>query len=306
MKMKSRLRKHSLKLVSLLLSFFIWVYVLNSEKIRFEKTVDLEYILPVDMMFAAPPAREVTFSLEGPRAFVRTVMERTDRMIIDLNKANSKRQLKFSFDVNSAQLNLPLGMKVLEAQPRKIQVSLEKKVSKIVPLKLQLQGELPLNLSIQKAYLEPQEVEVYGPRSAVLKLKEISTKPVDLESLEGQDQIQVEAQLPDERLSITGGFDLKLYYQLKASRSNLTLDQVPVRFLSENKRVTSSTRSAQVRVFVGDKVMKNRSNVSSTVQVWADIPSDARGKMVVPLKVILPPSVHLVEVNPKTIIVNVQ
>jgi YbbR domain-containing protein len=295
-----------LKIVSLFLSVFIWIYVLNSEKIKFEKTVELDYILPVDMMFADNPPREVTFSIEGPRAFVRTVMERSDRMIIDLNKTNTKRQLKFSFDVHSTQLDLPIGMKVERIQPRKLQVALEKKVSKIVPLKLQFQGELPENLFIQKSFVDPQEVEVYGPRSAVLKLKEISTKPIELDSLEGRDQISVEAQVPDERLSITGKVDIKFYFQIKASRSNLTLEQVPIRFISENSRVSSPTRSARVKVFVGDKVMKNRSNVSSSIQVWADVPSDARGKMVVPLKVIVPPSVHLVEVTPKTIIVNVQ
>ncbi len=306
MNVKGHIRKHSLKLISLVLSLFIWIYVLNSEKIKFEKTVELDYILPVDMMFASKPSQEVTFLIEGPRAFVRTVLERSDRMIIDLNKINFKRQLQFSMDINSAELNLPIGMKVERVIPRKINISLEKKVSKIVPLKVQFQGQLPEYLSILKFYTEPQEVEVYGPRSIVSKLKELPLKPVDLETLEGQEQIQVEAQLLDERLSINGGFGIKLFYQLKAARSNLTLNHVAVKFISENRIVTSSIKSAKVKVFVGDKVMKNRSNVSSSVQVLAEIPSDARGKILVPLKVVVPPTVHLVEVTPKTIIVNVK
>lgn len=306
MTMKNRLKKHSLKFLSLFMSIFLWVYVLNSEKVKFEKTVALEYILPTDMMFAARPVNEVTFMIEGPRAFVRTVAEREDRLVIDLNKANTKRQLNFSIDINPAQLNLPFGMIVERVLPRKLDIKLEKKASKIVPLRLQFAGQLPEKLSLSKTRLEPSEVEVYGPRSLIAKLKELPIRPIDLEGLPGQDQIQVEVQVPDERFTITGGFDVKFHYQLKASSSNLTLKGLPIRYLSEKRKIEGNVKFATVKLLVPEKIIKGRSNVSSTVQVWADIPEEARGRTEVPLKVILPPSIHLLEITPKTIIVNIQ
>ena len=117
MKMRNRMKKHSLKFFSAFLSIFLWIYVLNSEKVKFEKTVSLEYILPVDMMFAQKPVQEVTFMIEGPRAFVRTVAEREDRLVIDLNLANARRQLNFNVDINPAKLNLPFGMVVERVLP---------------------------------------------------------------------------------------------------------------------------------------------------------------------------------------------
>lgn len=305
MKMKVRLKKHSLKLISLFLSIFLWVYVLNSEKVRFEKTVSLEYILPVDMMFAVKPIHEVTFLIEGPRAFVRTVAEREDQFVIDLNRANARRQLNFNLDINPAQLNLPFGMVVERVLPRRIPIQLEKKASKILPLKLQFSGQLPGYLSLHHTSLEPQEVEVYGPRTIISKLKEIPIRPINLENLPGMDQIPVEPQLPDDRLTITGGFDLRFHYQLKASNSNLELKNLPIRFLSENKKIVPLNKVASVKLLVPEKI-KNRSNVSSSIQIWAEIPNGARGKTEVPLRVVLPPTVHLLEVIPKTIIVNIQ
>ena len=305
MKMSNRLKKHSLKFISLFLSIFLWVYVLNSEKVKFEKTVTLEYILPVDMMFAVKPVHEVTFLIEGPRAFVRTVAEREDRFVIDLNRANARRQLNFTLDINPAQLNLPFGMVVDRVLPRRIPIHLEKKASKIVPLKLQFIGQLPEKLSLHNTVLEPAEVEVYGPRTVISRLKELSTKPIDLENLPGLEQVPVEVQLPDDRLTITGGFDVRFSYQLKASSSNFELKNLPIRFLTEKRKITSSVKVADVKLLVPEKV-KNRSNVSSSIQVWAEIPADARGKVEVPLRVVVPPTVHLLEVSPKTIIVNVQ
>ena len=306
MKMRNRMKKHSLKFVSLFLSIFLWGYVLNSEKVRFEKTVMLEYILPEDMMFAQKPPTEVTFMIEGPRAFVRTVAEREDRLVIDLNRANSKRQLSFPVDINPAQLSLPFGMVVERVIPRRIPIRLERKASKIVPLKLAFIGELPEKLSLVKPHLKPAEVEVYGPRSVIANLKELPTRPVDLDTLVGQENVAVEVALSDERLSLTSGSEVTFHYQLKAASANLTLNDLPIKFLTRTKTVESEIKMASVKLLVPEKTLKSRSNISSTVQVWADIPEDAKGRVEVPLKVVLPPSIHLLEISPKTIIVNIQ
>lgn len=306
MKMRNRVKKHSLKFISIFLSVFLWVYVLNSEKVKFEKTVSLEFILPMDMMFAEKPPQEVTFLIEGPRAFVRTVADREDRLVIDLNRANARRQLNFSVDINPTQLNLPFGMVVERVLPRRLPIRLEKKASKIVPLRLIFAGQLPDKLSLTQTNLVPSEVEVYGPRSVISRLKDLPTKPIELESLAGLDQVPVEINLPDDRLSVTGGLDLKFNYQLKASSSNFTLKDIPIRFLSDKRKVTSAVKTANVKLLIPDKIIKNRSNVSSTIQVWADIPGDATGRTEVPLKVILPPTIHLLEISPRSIIVNIQ
>jgi YbbR domain-containing protein len=225
--------------------------------------------------------------------------------VIDLNRANARRQLNFNLDINPAQLNLPFGMVVERVLPRRIPIQLEKKASKILPLKLQFSGQLPGYLSLHHTSLEPQEVEVYGPRTIISKLKEIPIRPIDLENLPGMDQIPVEPQLPDDRLTITGGSDVRFHYQLKASSSNLELKNLPIRFLTANKKIVPLNKVASVKLLVPEKI-KNRSNVSSSIQIWAEIPKGARGKTEVTLRVVLPPTVHLLEVIPKTIIVNIQ
>lgn len=306
MKMRNRMKKHSLKFLSVFLSVFLWAYVLNSEKVRFEKIVILEYILPEDMMFAQKPPLEVTFMIEGPRAFVRTVAEREDRLVIDLNRANSKRELSFQVDINPAQLSLPFGMVVERVVPRRIPIRLERKASKIVPLKLQFTGQLPYKISLIKPELKPSEVEVYGPRSVIGELKELPTRPIDLESLVGQEKVPVEVALTDERLTLTSGYDVTFSYQLKAASANLTLRDLPIKFLTRSKNIESRIKTADLKLLVPEKVIKNRSNISSTVQIWADIPENAKGRIEVQLKVVLPPSIHLLEITPKSIIVNIQ
>jgi YbbR domain-containing protein len=303
---RKRLKKHSLKFISAFLSIFLWIYVLNSEKVKFEKTVTLEYILPDELVFAQKPPQDATFLIEGPRAFVRTVAEREDKLVIDLNRPNYRRQLNFSVDINPAQLSLPFGMVVERSVPRRLQIRLEKKASRIIPVKARFTGSLPDKISLHKTEIHPSEVEVYGPRSLIADLHELPTKPIDLSNLLGNEIIPVEIQLPDERLTLTSGYDLKFTYQVKTATANLTLSNIPIKFLSRSKKFSSPTQFATVKLMVPEKILKNRSNVSSTIQVWADVPEDAKGNLHVPLKVVLPPSMHLLEIFPQTILVNVK
>lgn len=306
MNMRQRLKKHSLKFVSLFMSVFLWAYVLNSEKVKFEKTVQLEYILPEEMMFAVKPPMEVTFLIEGPRAFVRTVADRDDRLVIDLNRANSKRELSFQVDINPTQLSLPFGMVVERVIPRRISIKLEKRASKILPLKAQFLGQLPDKLNLKNYELRPSEVEVYGPRSLIGGMKELSVRPIDLESLIGQESIPVEVALPDERLSVVGGQNVSFHYQLRAEGSNISVKDLPIKFLTNSMKITPSTDKASVKLLIPEKILKSRSNISSSVQVWADIPEKSKGKLEVPLRVIVPPGVHLLEISPKSIVVNIK
>ncbi len=304
--MRVRLKKHSLKFIAIFVSVFLWVYVVNSEKIKFDKTVYIDYILPSDMMFSTRPQQEVNFIIEGPRAFVRTVLDREDRVIMDLNKTNSKRETQFNVEVNPAQLELPFGMKVVKVLPKKLPIKLEKKASKIVPIKLQFIGQFSDKISLQNLVLEPSEIEVYGPRSLILNVKEVPSRPIELSSLPGYEQVPVEVQLPDDRLSLVSGVAIKLNYQLKASTSNFTLKSLPIKFFTDNQKISSLIKFADVKLLIPEKILKNRSNISSSIQVWADVPEKARGRVEVPLKVIHPPTMHLLDVFPKTIIVNIQ
>lgn len=304
--MTARLKKHSLKFISLFLSIFLWAYVLNSEKVKFEKTVQLEYILPDEMIFASKPPLEVTFLIEGPRAFVRTVADREDRLVIDLNRANAKRDLNFQVDINPTQLSLPFGMVVERVIPRRISIKLEKRASKILPVKAQFMGKLTDQLSLLKHEIKPNEVEVYGPRSVIGELKELYLKPIDLETLVGQSEIQAEIALPDERLSVVGGQAVTFQYQLRAQGANVTLKDVPIKFLTNSRQFTSSRETVSMKVLIPEKILKSRSNISSSVQVWADVPENLRGKQQIPLRVILPPGVHLLEISPKSIVVNIK
>ena len=302
-----QMRKHSLKFISFFTAVFLWTYVQNSETVKFEKTVALEFVLPSDMVFAETPVGEVVFMIEGPRAFVRNVSEREDKLLIDLNRSGVRKQQNFSIDIVPTQLSLPFGMVVERVLPRKINIKLEKKATKIVPIKARYIGSLPDGLTLTRAELTPKEVEVWGPQTQIKKIKEISTAPIDMESLIGGNSINLDLVNRDERIFYELLQPPKLNYQLKASKSNLVLRDLPIRYLTQNKKARANIATATVRLLVPESMKERGANaVLPSIQVWADVPSQTEGRVEASLRAILPPGVHLVDISPRSIIVNLE
>lgn len=302
-----QMKKHSLKFISLFTAIFLWTYVQNSETVKFEKTVALEFSLPSDMVFAEAPIQEVVFLIEGPRAFVRNVSEREDKLLIDLNRAGARKQQNFSIDIVPTQLSLPFGMVVERVLPRKINIKLEKKATKIVPVKTRYIGALPDGLSLTRTEVSPKEIEIWGPQTVIKKVKEITTAPIDMESLIGGTSISLDLVNRDERVVYEVMQAPKLNYQLKASKANLVLRDLPIRYLTQNKKARANTATATVRLLVPESMRERGSAaVLPAIQVWADVPSQSEGRVEANLRAILPPGVHLVDISPRSIIVNLE
>lgn len=301
MRGRRRNRKHLLKLVALATGLVLWFYVLNASRVRLEKTVGVEYILPEHLVFLAKPPREVTVTLEGPRAFMRSIAEREERVVIDLSKPSFRDNLRPRPQVREEDLALPFGVRLEKISPRELPLKLERKASKVVPIRYALSGEVPVELELKGLRLTPTEVEVVGPRNLVSGLKELATRPIDVEALYGQQSISLDWLLPDERVVVARPTGPTLHYQLRAKRSNLVLEKIPVRVLGEGSLVRE--QSATLVLWAPADVVRRADKSDLNVQVWAEIPDTAKGPTEVVLRAVLPPRLHLVEVRPKRILV---
>ncbi len=301
MRLRFRPKKGTLRFLSVVTGFLIWFYVLNAARVRVEKVVLLQYVLPEHAVFAKRPPAEVGVVLEGPRAFMRQLESREERMVVDLTRRPWRDQSNPRVPLRPEDIPLPFGVRVERFSARWLELRLERKASKVVPVKAPLVGELPSELRLEKLRVRPSEVEVVGPRSLVGSLKEVTTRPVDVESLLGQETISLEWQLPDERLVVATAGTPQLSYELTARRANLVLESVPVRVLGDG-RVTGASKVTVVLWAPADLVRRVE-KTDLNVQVWAEVPEGKRGQQRVPLRAVLPPRLHLVELRPSSVLV---
>ncbi len=196
-------------------------------------------------------------------------------------------------------------MNVEKIQPKIISIKLEKRTSKIFSIKPVFVGDLPEGVSFKDFKTTPSELEVFGPRFVMSGLKELNTKNIDLDLLLGHSSISTEIILPDERLELLVKSPIIFEYQLTVPKPNLILNKIPIKFLT-TKSVIPEIQNVDVSLFVNPSKLKGRSKNSFNVQVWADIPANSTGKMLVNLKALTPPGVHIVEIKPKSVVVNIK
>lgn len=302
MNKKNKWRKHSLKLISVIFSLTLWLYVVNSETIKVEKTVYIDYIIPDDLVWAKRPVQEVIITLKGPRVFLRSILDREDRITLDLLKRNKKAGLNQSIVLQKADFQLPIGIEVEDVSPKKIVTKLEKKASKLVPVRPTFIGQLPASLTMKTWSISPKEVEIYGPRSVIISLKEISTRPIELDSLMVGEELMMELNLPDERMAVMSGKEIMFRPVLKTNKPNLILPKVPVRINGAPGKVIPATVS--LKAFLPEALIKNSPEIEKQIEVWVEVPIGTKGKVEAEVKYLLPTGSYLIDIKPRRVVVD--
>lgn len=299
MRSKKKLKKNLLKLVSVFLAIVLWVYLLSSELVTFQKNISLEVKTHEDLVVGNNLPKFVTFTIKGPRVFIKSVLNKNDKYTIDLSK--HKKAKKLVHELNRNQIKLPFGMKIIDTSPISLDLKLEKKATRKLPVKLALTHPSPDYFKITNVRFSPRTVEVYGPRNYVRKLKSISIQPIDPEQLLNQNEIEVEVLLPDERLIITRGHTIKLSAKIKKAKPNLTIKDFPIKFINTPEDFRASQDQASLELLVPKMYLSKSSNLKEAIQIWADFPSEGDSPQFVKLRVMTPPDVYLINMNPDTV-----
>ncbi len=302
MNKKNKWRKHSLKFISVIFSLTLWLYVVNSESIKVEKTVYIDYIMPDDLVWEKKPVQEITLLLHGPRAFLRSILDREDRITIDLLRRSRKGSLKYDITLQKTEFQLPLGIEIENILPKKLSVRLEKKASKIIPVKPIFSGQLPASLNLEHWSIQPREIEIYGPRSLVVPMKEAHTRTIELDTLMIGEELMVELNLPDERVSVITGKEVMFKPVLRTNKPNLVLSKVPVRINGAPGKVIPGTVS--LKAFLPEALLKNTPQIEKQIEVWVEVPIGTKGKVEADIKYLLPTGSYLIDLKPRRVLVD--
>jgi YbbR domain-containing protein len=296
---KRKIKKGTLKIISVIFSFILWLYVLNSANITVEKEVPLSIITPDRMEVSNNFPRSISYTLRGPRAFLRELVDREDEFTIDLNKFRRSSNNTYFITFSPTKLKLPFGVDVVKISPAKQKIVIEKTISKKIPLQVSTRGKLNEQLRLVNSKLNPEKIRVTGPRSVLRNLDYIETQSVDLADLskDGEKILKVESQ--DERIHITADSTVQWSYKIRAKKANRKISDLKIRFLSSKGYRRSSHRSASITVLAD--ASEDLSSLVKKVQIVADIPEDAKGKVTVPLSAKLPNEMTLLEIVPNTI-----
>jgi YbbR domain-containing protein len=173
-------RNPGLKIISLLLAFFLWFSINVSERDA-EGTLEIPLrvrSLAAGLIVTNQPAKPVSVTVRGPRTILDGVDERRTRISLDLATA-TPGEIRIELNADMIRPELPRRLKAVRIEPARVKVRVERLARKRVPVRPDLAGIPPLGYTAE-ASVSPGEVEASGPASRVEDLKEIKTEPVEL------------------------------------------------------------------------------------------------------------------------------
>lgn len=295
-------KKHLLKLFSVFFAFFVWLYVISSSEIQLEKNIKVNYILPENMALVNNVTRKVKFTIKGPQAFVRTLLERNGILNVDLNDHFLDGEYEYSFPVQSLGIIFPLGVDIVSIEPERLEVQIDYNKEKIVPIQFRQQGSVSADHKIVSTTIIPETITVSGPEVLINQVEFVETAPIDVSSLKGEGSLKVSLINKDMRVKFPMN-QVRFDYNIRPTRANLLIRDVPIHFYSS--RIVKQLSRRKVNLMVLAKTTENVQLSKKDVRVIAEVPDDSKGNIQINLKATLPEDFQLLEIIPDTIEVNI-
>ena len=297
------LKPLSLQFLSLLIAFFLWFYVLSSAETKLDKKVTIHYVLPDDYAIVNKVPKTITYSLVGPRALIRSLNQKDEHLKLNIANIYRDGNLSYEFNIENLGVKFPFGTSVESIKPNTVSVELEKKMTKLVPIKLQSVGEIPSDHKLMQWSILPNKISISGPKSLIDAYTELKTSTIDLAEITQSGNKTIPVFSIDDRIELSHK-NVEYQYEVQPTRANMVIKNIPIYFLSQKVITSSNRRNVNLMVLAENSI--NLDLKREQIKVIAEIPDNAEGKVSVDLQVKLPKGLYLLEVMPKKIEVNIK
>jgi YbbR domain-containing protein len=214
-----------LSLVAAGLLFFF--YQLNRLEDRYI-SVPLEVKSGEEFVPASQYPRSVRVTLRGESNALFAIQE--DDIAANLDLTAFKSEGLYRAAVQIERRGTALGVDPLEIQvdPAEVAVSMERRASRAVPVTPSFRGFLQSGYELVSFEIEPPDVEVYGPASAVAKVSDVQTEFIELAGRNTDFAVNAKLLVKDDLVTVSGSGAVSFRAVVKPSQALKTFEQVEI------------------------------------------------------------------------------
>ena len=195
-------------LVSLLIVSGVWFSI--SRGFDAIKTFDI----PVEYANRNPgmellntSATSVRLYLRGSRALLRSIRPEQIRVRMDLGKVVAGTN---TFAITNDNLSIPPGLSLKEVRPMVVDVVLDTRTKKTLPIQADWVGKLHSDLNLIRSKISPSEIELSGPKTILNSMSTLYTKSIPLNSISSSGKTSAKVVIPSAFLKTEPGFKDKV------------------------------------------------------------------------------------------------
>lgn len=171
----------TMKLIALVITLALWFGVsgLREPKTERLRSVALNLRVSNEVEITNSPVKEIDIVVTGDDRKIAQINK--ENLIVSLDLTDSPAgDRSVQITPENLSIDLPTGVKVVDIQPDRIAVKLEKVDEREIPVKVETEGSVGADLEVYQASALPAKVRVRAPESYIKTLDQISTEKIDL------------------------------------------------------------------------------------------------------------------------------
>jgi len=183
-------RHFSLKLFSFLVSLLLFFFVSVESVTPIEVDFPIVYDVPDDMLIMGRAPTSIHTTLQGPwAAFQDYTSQDVEPIVIKLEQVGPG---VLRHRIQASDILAPAGMKIIAFRPAEIELSLDRKSERLIPVSADLIDRPAFGFEIADVRVEPKAVAVEGPISMVQTLDFAYTRPIDISGRESSLSLEID------------------------------------------------------------------------------------------------------------------
>jgi len=206
------------KVISFILVFIIWGFIVGKQRAEMWLTVPLEYYnMPASMEITGELVNKVEVGIRGLPGVISGITQEQIRAHVDLSKSSHGTSY---LRLSPENIRLPLGAEITKINPSSIRIRLEEVKTHSIPVKVHFTGKLPNSLRLKTTLVEPPFLVLQGPESLLKNVREILTEPVDLSSVKENMKIPVGVDVNFPQIRLVPNQPSKVSVEIKVEKTS--------------------------------------------------------------------------------------
>lgn len=273
----------TLKVISLVLAFLLWMQIAGQQTVQRTVAVPLEFInMPAELVITNDYPKEVSVLISKPSSV--QMDERRLAAVIDLRGYSPGSEV---VPLTEASIrNLPSGVKIESIEQRRIRLQLERTMTKLVQIEPEIVGETGTGFEISSIRTVPEEVRISGPESRIEKISTAETASIDVAGRQVTFIQNVNLDLEDPSLQIEGPKSVDVLVTIEERRREIKLIRIPIQGTADTVKARFSPRTVNLVVTVpisftgeldetGFSAIVSTRDIESNLEAFEDVPTIA-------------------------------
>jgi diadenylate cyclase len=206
-----------LKLISLLLSFGLWLVVAHDPIAEVEMRVPIEFHnLPDNLEIDSASFTEAQIRVRGPERVIHHLQAADVRAEMDLANVNPGER---TFDLTARHVHVPQDLEVVQIIPGQFHFSFDNRETRTVEVRPRVTGNFASGMRVSQVVADPPTVVISGPKRRVEAVDAATTDPVDVSGALTRAAFVTQAFVPDPLIQVVHPTPIRVTVIMEGSGS---------------------------------------------------------------------------------------